>query len=141
MSSFFHLQGLARCFAAVAASASAAPAFAMPTLHCQVGQAGEVLSVDVRPGANPYDFKAVDIRGNFRFRAVVIGDERTIEYIKLYTYYQTRQQPVLMHQVKYLAPAMPGVGRTVPLTGVVQLFSPRLGREIQYSCTLVEAGT
>ena len=125
----------------VAAFTLAAPALASPLLHCEVEQAGEVRTIDVRPGANPYDFKAIDIQGNFRFRAVVIGDAQRIDYVKLYTYYQKSRLPVLMHQVKYLAPAMPGAGNAVPLTGVVQLFSPRLGREIQYSCALVEAST
>lgn len=127
-------------FASVATCALAGYALAAPTLRCQIEQGGTTQVVNVRPGTNPYDFKAIDVQGRFRFRAAVVGTDQHIDYIKLYTYYQTPEQPVLMHIGKFLSPPVPPAGSSTPLTGEVTLISPRLGREIRYSCALLEDG-
>lgn len=117
-----------------------AEASAMPTLRCLVTQADETQMIDTLPAATPYEFPAHDIRGRFRFKPVVVGNAGHIEYIKLYTYYQSPEQPVLMHVAKFANPGLPRGAEIIPLTGVMQLVSPRLGRELEYSCTLIEAG-
>lgn len=106
-------------------------------LRCQVLQGGESQVIEAAPAADPYAFRAFDIHGRFRFKPVVVGGAERIEYIKLYTYYETPQQPRLMHVAKFLAPALPAKGQVIPLSGVSVLISPRLGREIEYSCALV----
>ena len=94
--------------------------------------------LDFIPTGDPYSVEAIDINGRFRFKAVVIGDAQHIEYIKLYVYSQTRRQPVLLHQAKYLAPvATPGSAPSA-LTGINYLYSPQLERELQYGCALLE---
>ena len=75
---------------------------------------------------------------NPHFKAVVIGDERKVEYIKLYTYYQSKRQAVLLHEAKYLAPALDSGTGSATLTGTNTLYSPSLGREFQYGCALIE---
>jgi hypothetical protein len=107
------------------------------TLRCQVLQGGESQVIEAVPAAEPYEFRAFDIRGRFRFKPVIVGGPDRLEYIKLYTYYETPQQPRLMHVAKFLVPALPAKGEVTPLSGLSMLISPRLGRELEYSCALV----
>lgn len=113
-------------------------ASASPRLRCQLDQGGTVQVLDFTPVLNPYSVKAVDLNGRFRFKAVVIGNEHKIDYIKLYTYYQSKRQAVLLHEAKYLAPVADSGAGFAALTGTNTLYSPNLGREFQYGCALVE---
>lgn len=94
--------------------------------------------LDFTPVQDPYSAKPVDLNGKFRFKAVVIGDEHQIDYIKLYTYFRSKRQAVLLHEAKYLAPVAHAGQSPVALTGMNYLYSPDLGRELQYGCALVE---
>ncbi|WP_422903059.1 hypothetical protein [Propionivibrio sp.] len=115
-----------------------AVASASPRLRCQLTQGDMVQVVDVTPVQNPYAATAVDLKGNFRFKAVVIGDEQKIDYIKLYTYYQSKRQAVLLHEANYLAPVAHPAQSPAALTGMNYLYSPDLGREFKYACALLE---
>lgn len=116
-------------------------ASAAPLLRCQIDQGGQTQVLEFAPVGDPYSVKAIDINGRFRFKAVVIGDERHIEYIKLYTYSQSRRQPVLLHEAKYLAPVAPTSSSPAALTGLNYVYSPHLERELQYGCTLLESAS
>ncbi len=107
---------------------------ASPVLRCQIDQGGITRMLDVTPTDDPYQVKAIDINGRFRFKAVMIGNERQVDYIKLYTYGQARQQPVLLHQATYPSPPV----SPASLTGVNFIYAPDLERELQYQCTLLE---
>lgn len=111
---------------------------ASPLLRCQIDQGGNTRVLDFIPVADPYSVAATDINGRFRFKAVVIGDTEHVEYIKLYVYSQTRRQPVLLHQAKYLAPVGSHGPAPSSLTGVNYVYSPQLERELQYGCVLLE---
>ena len=113
-------------------------ASAAPLLRCQIDQGGKTQLLEFAPVSDPYTVKAIDINGRFRFKAVVIGDERHIEYIKLYTYSQARRQPVLLHEAKYMAPVASSGTAPMTLTGMNYVYSPQLEREIQYQCSLQE---
>ena len=89
--------------------------------------------------ADPYRVKSVDVGEHFRFKAVVVGDERHVDYIKLYTYYRNQRQAVLLHEAEYSAPEAQGASSPAALTGTQRLYSPRLGRELSYGCALFEA--
>ncbi len=91
------------------------------------------------PETSPYAAKAIDINNQFRFKAVLVGDARQIEYVKLYTYDFPKRQPVLLHEAKYMAPIASPISQPASLTGVNYVYSPRLERELQYECTLLEA--
>jgi hypothetical protein len=114
-------------------------ASAAPLLRCKIEQGGKTQVLEFSPVLDPYAAKAVDINGRFRFKAVVVGDARQIEYIKIYTYDFPRRQPVLLHEVKYLVPVAGTVARPASLTGVNYIYSPRLERELQYECVLQES--
>jgi hypothetical protein len=118
-------------------------AAAAPLLHCRLQQGDTLTDMKVAPTADPYGVAALHIN-HFRFKAVVVGDASRVDYINLYTYYETGNGSTksvrLLHEVKYLAPQPQG--GTVPssLTGTVYLYEPRLGREFSYDCTLREEG-
>lgn len=126
------------CFGLLAAALLPAPAFAVPRLLCEIAEGGDVRVVEVAPMAEPYDAEGVDINHRFRFKAVVVGSDRQIDYVKLYAYYWSRQQPVLLHEAKYLSPQARLDPRPDALTGTQYLYSPELGREMQYRCALRE---
>ena len=117
---------------------SPAATLATPLLRCKIDQGGSTQVLEFAPESSPYTAKAVDINGRFRFKAVVVGDARQIEYIKTYTYDFPKRQPVLLHEAKYMAPLVHPITQPVSLTGVNFVYSPRLERELQYECALLE---
>jgi hypothetical protein len=123
------------CILFPAALLLAAPVLAAPLLRCHLSYGGATQTLEAVPGSDPYGVEAMDISGRFRFKAVVIGDERHIDYIKLYAYYQSARQPVLLHEARY-TPPFAATASPYDLTGLNFLYSPDLGRELQYGCTL-----
>lgn len=110
-------------------------AHAAPLLRCEVTYAGTTHLVQAAPVADPYTVPSVDIGGRFRFKAVMLGTPQRIDAINLYAYVDTKRQPVLIHQAKYLPPFRKSVN-PYPLTGHNSLYASNLERELQYSCTL-----
>lgn len=100
-------------------------------MHCELRQSLTVVSADFGLVADPYVVSAVDVDGLFRFKAVVFGASSQVEYVKLYTYYQTGRQAVLLHEVKYSPP--PGAAANW-LFGEQRVYSPELGRELIVAC-------
>lgn len=97
------------------------------------------MNLRFEPVPDPYAVKAVDINERFRFKAVVIGTGEKIDYIKLYAYYVSSGRAVLLHYAKYLSPVPRQTALPGSLTGQQYLYSPVLGREMQYACALLEA--
>ena len=115
----------------------AADAAAMPHLRCEVVYAGSSHIVEADLGTDPYTTKSVDIDGRFRFKAVMLGQGERLDVVKLYAYYETRRQPILIEEAKYLPP-FNYANAPDALTGRHYLYAPPLGRELQYGCTLSE---
>jgi len=110
-------------------------AIAAPLLRCNVTYGGSTQVIEARPEADPYPIASVDIGGRFRFKAVMIGTETQVDYIKLYTYLNTSRQPVLIQEAIYLPPYQ-ATATPYPLTGEQHLFAGPAERELLYSCTL-----
>ena len=111
---------------------------AAPLLRCQIAQSGETQIHDFPTVSDPYSVKAIDINGRFRFKAVVIGDARKVAYIKLYIYDHAVPQPMLLHEAKYLAPVPLSDASPDALTGVNDVYSLPMQRNLQYGCALLE---
>lgn len=127
---------LAGLFALLTALGAPLAASAAPTLHCHIEQGGTVQELQFGAVSDPYSVPAITINNRFRFKAVVVGAGGTIDYIKLYTYYVTKRQPMLLQETKYLAPQVRAGVDPAALTGIVNVYSPLLGREMQYGCAL-----
>lgn len=108
-------------------------------LRCDVDQGGELRQFEFAPSADPYAPRPLDIGRHFRFKAVIVGSDTAVEYVKLYAYAQTSRQPVLLQQNTYLAPRpQPESAGAHALTGTVDVYSPELGRQMRYGCALLE---
>jgi hypothetical protein len=105
-------------------------------LHCDVTYAGATEHLVARPVPDPYTVPATDIRGRFRFKAVLVGTPDSVERVNLYVYQNTPQQPVLVQQARYLPPFARLAGGAAPLTGQQRLYAGPMERELIYSCTL-----
>lgn len=128
-------------WAGLALGFSPISAVAAPRLSCEILQGGNTLKLQFEPVADPYVVKAIDIHERFRFKAVMIGNEQKVDYIKLYAYYLSAGQAVLLHEAKYLSPVPQTNALPDSLTGRQYLYSPALGREMQYSCALLEVAS
>ena len=111
---------------------------ASPLLRCQFEVNAQTYQHDFKPVADAYSVESVDLGGRFRFKAVVLGDAKQVSLINLYASYQTRRQPMILQQVQYVAPAAQRDPAVDALTGRVFLYSPFLGKALQYACALHE---
>lgn len=106
---------------------------------CQIDQGGETWQLSFAPTATPYEAIPVDIHGQFRFKAVVLGTPDVIEHVTLSSQYILDTQAVPLHQSTHLQPRLPTGASRLPLGGRQAVYSPRLGREMRYECALTEA--
>ena len=120
-----------------------APAFAKTStlLRCQVHYGGETQTLDYPPVTDIYAVPATPIGRAFRFKAVLAGEGGRIDYVAIYSYAQTEPWNELLHQVKYLKPALTLTQDPAGLTGQVYVYSRDLHRELHYGCALVEVSS
>lgn len=116
---------------ALALSAWVLPTLAQ-TLQCQIYERDQWHTVDSPALSSAYIAYAHDYQ-HFRFKPVVVAQDGGLSYVKIHVYYQTRNQPVLMHMTMYTAPFVYGPS----LTGVQTVYSPDKGRPFTYDCHLV----
>ena len=115
-------------------SLSAAPLL----LRCEIREGSQTFTADFVPGSDPYATEPKEFNRRFLFKAVLIGNEQSIDSIKIYTYYKEEHQVVLLHEVEYLPPFRQSEPSFAALTGVNYLYAPALERELQYGCKLLD---
>jgi hypothetical protein len=117
-----------------------ASASAAPVLRCVLESTGETRTHEAVVTNDPYVVRPVSINDHFRFKAVMMGDSRGtgIEYIKIYTYYTSTRGAVLLHQITYNQPLVFHRPDAQSLTGLQWVYSPRLERQFQFECHLLE---
>lgn len=104
-------------------------------LRCNVTYAGGTQIVETSVSKDPYVAPIHDIGGRFSFKAVMIGDHKKLNYIKLYAYLQGRDVDVPIHQATYKDPIQ--IGRKMrALTPINYLYAGEVERELQYQCFL-----
>jgi hypothetical protein len=130
-------QPLATVALAVGLGMASPGAQAAPLLRCDVTYAGSTHTVEARVVADPYPVASVDIAGRFRFKAVMVGQGANIDYIKIYTYLETRRQPVLIQQATY-RPPFTVTSMSDGLTGEQRVYGGPKERELLYRCILQE---
>ena len=116
----------------VAISLWALPASAQ-RLQCEIYERDQLHIVDSPVLSSAYIAYAHDY-AYFRFKPVVVAQDGALSYVKIHVYYQTRNQPVLMHMTMYTPPFVFGPS----LTGVQTVYSPDKGRPFTYDCHLVQ---
>lgn len=118
-------------FAAVLVSgvAISAPLCAQQ-INCHYHYGGETKSLRVAATASPYTVPAIQIGSFFRLRAVL---EDAPAALKIYTYADRDDGPVIIHQASYLLPARNA--RQYGFTGLQSVYEPVRDGELQYWCT------
>ena len=117
---------------------------AAPQLQCSFDVNSETHPTTFGVVTDPYTTEAVAIGNRFRFKAIVLaagpdaGGASNLESINLYVYYNTRRQPMVMQHTRFLQPVAQTAPQPDALTGRVSLYSPLLGKELQYQCALAE---
>ena len=131
-----YLQRLIRiCMAVVFVIGLASNASANTLLKCIVSYAGTEEVITTSPQTDPYLTESVDIGGRFKFKAVMIGKENAIDYIKLYAYFQTKRNDVPIHQASYFPPFQLTEKNTI-LTPKNYLYAGDVERALEYQCNL-----
>ena len=111
---------------------------AAPLLKCHFEVNAERSEATFAPTSDPYTVDSVDLAQRFRFKAVVLGDQTRVDLINLYVSYQTQRQPMVLQHIKFVMPQPLKDPAPDALTGRVALYSPFLGKELQYGCALHE---
>lgn len=112
--------------------------WASPQLQCDFELNGNSETYVFKPVADPYLADSIDIGGRFRFKAVVLTFSNEVELVNLYVSYQTRRQPMILQHSKFIKPSVLKNAESNSLTGRVALYSPFLGKELVYGCSLFE---
>jgi len=108
---------------------------ASPLLRCQVAYGGDTQTINSPVSSDPYLIQAIDIGGRFSFKAVMVGHDRRIDYIKLYAYLQTAHGDVPIQEARFDPPfELSSTAR--PLGPATMLYAGPLERELQYQCSL-----
>jgi hypothetical protein len=115
-----------------------AVAQATPELRCHFEVNAEGFEHRFSPVSDPYSVGSVNLADRFRFKAVVLGNDKQVDLINLYVSYQTERQPMVLQHVKFVAPVAQAQPTSDALTGRVALYSPFLGKELQDGCALHE---
>jgi hypothetical protein len=126
------------CWVSVAWVCALNIAWAAPVLRCQFEVNAQTYQHDFTAVADPYKAESVDLGGRFRFKAVMLADAQRVSLINLYVFYQTRRQPMIMQHTKFVEPTPMRDPAPHALTGQVAVYSPFLGKELQYACALHE---
>jgi predicted NAD/FAD-binding protein len=138
------------CLAALSLALLPFAAQASAQLQCTFDVNSETHHTVHGVATDPYTVAAVPIGNRFRFKAIVLAAApdtasnaapsapTAIESVNLYVYYNTRRQPMVMQHVQYLQPLPQRSPAPDALTGRVALYSPLLGKELQYHCALAE---
>lgn len=106
-----------------------------PLLRCEVSYAGTTHTINTEFIKDPYLAPMHDIGGRFSFKAVMVGANKKIAYIKLYAYLQGRELDFPIHQATYLKPIQ--VSKSMKaLTPFNHLYAGEVERELQYQCFL-----
>lgn len=103
-------------------------------LQCQLFAGGEDHAFVFAPTDHPYTAKPIDLE-RFRFKAIFSQGSDQIEYIKITVSYRSSGQALILQQATYLPP----FAKNQSLTGRQQIYSPDLGRELSYDCSVMDA--
>ena len=138
------------CLAALSLALLPCAAQASAQLQCTFEVNSEIHHTVHGLATDPYTGAAVPIGNRFRFKAIVLAAApdtassaapsapTAIESVNLYVYYNTRRQPMVMQHTQYLQPLPQRSPAPDALTGRVAVYSPLLGKELQYHCALAE---
>ncbi len=114
----------------------APPAFAAK-VSCHLTYGGETRVVEAAPTSDPYTVAPVAFGSYFLFRIVLRDQPADLAGIKLTTYADRNEGPVIIHQAVH--PYPPPTATSGGFTGLNFVYEPVRDGELQYWCELKEA--
>lgn len=113
-------------------------AFAAPAeqVLCHYTYGGETRTLAASPVASPYAVKAIDIGSFFHFRVVFQQRPADVASIKVYTYADRDDGPLLIHQATFPYPPPRRAGAPYGFSGMHAVHEPVRDGELQYWCEL-----
>ena len=121
------------CLALPAAAASAEPVL------CHYTYGGETRTLAASQVASPYAVKAIDIGSFFHFRVVFEKPPADLASIKVYTYADRDDGPLLIHQATFPYPPSTRAGAPYGFSGQQAVHEPVRDGELQYWCELAKS--
>lgn len=108
---------------------------ALPHLNCTLQDGGETTKAAFRPALQPYADQTVQTR-RFRLKVSISGNRGEAALVKIYAYYRRGSAYHLLHLSQYRVPLEAGVPGASPFMGSHSLYSPEMGRELGYECSI-----
>jgi hypothetical protein len=115
--------------AAVMSGSVCSLAMAAPRVRCHVDYGGEVRRIEARPVASPLAVAPVEVGSYFRFRLVLLQASGLPDEVRVETFSDRDDGPVLIHQGRYPVPRRAG-----GFTGHQTVYEPVRDGELQYWC-------
>lgn len=108
---------------------------------CHYTYGGETKRLVADPVSSPYGVRGIQVGSYFRFRVVFRDMPADIAAIKIYTYADRDEGPVLIHQAVF--PYPPSGNRSVPFgfSGLQVVYEPVRDGELQYWCAMTDPGS
>jgi hypothetical protein len=124
-----------RLRAALTAAALLLPlaAGAADRVRCHVDYGGETRVIEAGPVASALTVAPVEIGSFFRFRIVLQRTRGLPDDVRIETFADREDGPVLIHQARYSAP-LRRAGRRDGFTGHQTVYEPVRDGELQYWC-------
>ncbi len=106
---------------------------------CHYTYGGETRALVALPVSSPYAVKAIDVGSFFHFRVVFQNKPADIAAIKIYTYADRDDGPLLIHQATFPYPPAGRRGAPYGFSGLHSVHEPVRDGELQYWCQLTSA--
>jgi len=126
-----------RLWLAALASLLLAPPALAAKVSCHLTYGGETRIVDAAPTSDPHTVAPVSFGSYFLFRIVFRDQPADLASIKLTTYANRNEGPVIIHQATH--PYPPPAAAVGGFTGLNFVYEPVRDGELQYWCEVKEA--
>ncbi|MBI4986472.1 MAG: hypothetical protein HZC24_14310 [Rhodocyclales bacterium] len=115
-------------------------AVAAEQVACRYSYGGETRVLVAAPVASPYAVPALAVGSFFQFRVVFRSEPADLASIKVYTYADRDEGPVIIHQATYAYPPPAAADARYGFTGLHFVYEPLRDSELQYWCRMEPAG-
>lgn len=103
---------------------------------CHYIYGGETKHLVGLPVSSPYAVKGIQVGSYFNFRVVFQNRPADLASVKVYTYADRAEGPVLIHQATYSYPPVSGHAAPYGFTGLHFVYEPMHDSELKYWCEL-----
>ena len=101
---------------------------------CHYTYGGETRQLSTVPVDSAYAVKAIEVGSYFRLRIVFRNRPADLAAIKVYSYADRDDGPVLVHQATYPYPPVAGKNAAYGFSGLQAVYEPVRDGEMQYWC-------